>query len=151
MTAETILVADTNEFVRRITYPMGAVYKREAVVDFAELLAASEDGFEALDVLQLFTINDVIIIGGGIDVEVASNATTLTFDWDIGASDTYGNGIDGNTVANTITAMLTTTAVATEDTMDLTLATLTGTLTTGRVRAYVWLVDTNTTNKLVAN
>lgn len=144
MALETIDLT-TDKDTRRASNPVGALYRREAVVDLATVLADESDGtYEAGDILQLIDVNDVVIIGGGIEVlSAATGASVLTLDWDIGAADTYGNGIDGTTVANTSTAVGTATEVIGADTIDLTLKTITGTLTGGLIRCYVWLLDLN--------
>lgn len=121
----------------------------EFTVNIATLLTAKGSALAAADVFQVMTIPaGTIIYSAGLEVTTVGNATAATFDLGYGGSvDVFADGVDiitatgygaNGTNGKTITSAARFTAA---DTLDIVLATLTGTLSTGKVRVYVVASD----------
>lgn len=123
------------------------VYKIEAELDFADALTAKGSALAAADIVQLIDLpKGAVAFGAGVEVITAADSTTLTLD--VGTAvdaDAFVDGFDGKSAAGTVSqfpAAYQPLAAVAADTLDVTFATLTGTLTSGKVRVWVVLVDT---------
>lgn len=123
-------------------------YLVEVVIDYAEALVAKGSALAANDVIELIRVPaGTVILGAGAQVITAADSTTLTIDVGItgGDVDEWVDGLDAKATAGTYSTDLAVspnwTTISTADTIDALFATLTGTLTTGKVRVYAWLLD----------
>ena len=135
---------------RRGVAPVSVI---ETEVDFADVLASKGAALEASDVVQAIAVPaGTIVMGVGLEVVTAADSTTLTLDVGDGTdADGYVDGADGKTVGmnyrvHTLNAGATVgltagKAYTASDTIDITMATLTGTLTTGVVRVFAIVAD----------
>ncbi len=127
-------------------------YRVEFDLNFATALTAKGSALAAADVIECIYIPaGTVVMGAGIANVVVADSTTLTLhvgtgvdndEWAAsfdakGAVGTYGADLDSVPSWNTYAAA---------DTIDVTLATLTGTLTTGKVRVYALLLDVSNLN-----
>lgn len=149
MAAETIDLT-TDKDTRRSNLHSGAIYRKDAIVNLATVLAGESDGtYEAGDVFQVIDVGaGTRILGGGIEiVDVVTGASAATFDLDVAAGDDIADGVDATSAgygaagSNGVLGFTNAIQVTTADTVDLKLVTLTGTLTGGRIRCFVWLAD----------
>lgn len=136
----------------RATANVKVPYRVEFVLDFADALTAKGSALAAADVIEVITIPaGTVVLGAGIQLIDAANSTTLTldvgtgtdadewvdgFDAQGGTEGAYGTDLSASPVWNTY---------GSADTIDVTLATLTGTLTTGKVRVYALMLDVSGT------
>lgn len=140
----------TNKNFTRSYTPHG-IYKRECVVDWAAALAFTGGALIAADTFQLFTMPaKTIVWGGGVEIIDVCNAgaTVCLFDVGVAAADEIANNADGEVAGHFIAGTAASGfeeafVVATADTLDLTLKTVTGTLTTGKVRVWILASDGN--------
>lgn len=121
------------------------------VIDFAEVLEAKGSALAAADVIEAIRIpDDCYVYLAGIQTLVADDATTLTLD--LGTDVDPDNWVDGydqaaaaaNAYATSIipgTTAAVNFSVTAKNSVDVTLATLTGTLTVGKIRVFVLVVD----------
>lgn len=123
-------------------------YLAEVVIDWAEVLVAKGTALADNDVVEAITVPaGHVILGVGAQVMVAANGTTLTCD--IGVTgvdvDEWVDGIDAKATAGTYWTPLAVTPdqtmISTADTIDVLLLTLTGTVSTGKLRVFAWLLD----------
>lgn len=116
-------------------------------LDFAKALVAKGSALAAADIVEVIDIPaGSIVLGAGIFNKVVADSTTLTLSVGTGVDDnewvdafnakgavgTYGTDLNPDTNWKTYAAA---------DTVDVTFATLTGTLTTGKVVVYVLMAD----------
>ena len=123
-------------------------YLVERDIDVAELVAKKGSALAAADVIEAIKLPAqtalLAVIVGKLE---ASNATTLTFDIGISTDpDGYIDGYDAQAAAvgSVGTAVITPAplnVVNAGDTVDITFATLTGTLTAGKFRVAALVVD----------
>lgn len=122
-------------------------YLVENIIDFAEAATAKGSALAAADVIEALAIPaGTVVVGAGAVIVAAGNSTTLTLTVGTGTdADEWVATLDGKAVAGTFGADLnsdtTFKTFPTADTIDVTLATLTGTLTAGKVRVYALLMD----------
>jgi hypothetical protein len=121
-------------------------YVVSRVVDFAEALATKGSALASGDVVEALAIPaGTMILAGGAEVLTSGNATAATVDVDIAAGDDYVDGQSvltaGYLAAGTNGAVDHVERLTAADTLDLKIASLTGTLSTGTVRVYAVLVD----------
>lgn len=122
-------------------------YLVENVIDLAAALAAKGSALVATDVIEaLYIPPGTAVLGAGAAIVAPANSTTLTYTVGTGTDpDEWVMTLDGKAAVGTFGAdvdavpLWQTYAVA--DTVDLTLATLTGTLTAGKVRVYALFLD----------
>lgn len=128
------------------------VYVAENVIDFADVLAAKGSALAAADVIEAITVPaGTYILGAGIQTVAVDDATTLTLDVGItgGDVDQWVDGYDQAAAAVGAFSTLPATAApglfgmvgATADTIDVLFATLTGTLTVGKIRVWALLAE----------
>jgi hypothetical protein len=126
----------------------GCCYKLEKTIDFAEVLAEKESALAADDIIKVFDIPiKHAVMAANIHPVVAADATTLTLDLGFTSSpeadpDNFVDGFDATQTSTdgvpVFAAQGYTTAATT---LDMELATLTGTLTSGQVKVVAWIVD----------
>lgn len=122
-------------------------------VDFADLLVEKGSALAAADVFDVISIPaKCLVIAAGINPVTAANSTTLTVDLGDGTDvDRYVDGFDAKAATDGVPIMPTTGAAYAQyagpkyypaaDTIDIVLATLTGTLTTGKIRVWAVVAD----------
>lgn len=116
-------------------------------VDFAKALAAKGSALAAADIIEAITLPaGSVVLGAGAFVKTVADATTLTVHVGTGVdNDEWVASLDGKAAAGTYGADLnsdtTWKTYAASDTIDVTLATLTGTLTTGKIVVYALVAD----------
>lgn len=123
-------------------------YKVEVWIDFADVLATKGTAIAAADVVQALNIPaETYVLAAGLEVETAADSTTLTGDLGYGSNvDVFTDGADLKTtgygaLGTNGKASASAKYFTTADTLDLVLATLTGTLTTGLVRVFAIFLD----------
>jgi hypothetical protein len=123
-------------------------YVVEATLDYASALTEKGSALAAADVIQLIDIPaETMVLNAGAEVTTAANSTTLTVDVGVTGVDTdqFVDGFDGKSSAGTHAqnpaAFQPVIVGASADTLDVTFATLTGTLSTGKLRVYAVLCD----------
>lgn len=122
-------------------------YLVEFELDYAAALVAKGSALAASDVIEAINIPaGTVVLGAGAQIMVAGDSTTLTLHVGTGAdADEWVASLDGKATAGTygtdLDASPSWNTYATADTIDVTFATLTGTLTTGKVRVYALLMD----------
>ena len=135
----------------------GRVYVADCVIDFAEMLVAKGSALASSDTVEAIVVPaGTRILDAGIQTLVVDDATTLTLDLGFtgGTVDHFVDGYDqaaaaaGDYSASDSNAIIAAQFVgATADTIDLLFATLTGTLTVGKVRVWAILADCSYVNK----
>lgn len=120
-------------------------YTMTRVVDWAKVLAAKGSALAADDVVEVLRIPaETVIMGAWLKVDTAADSTTLTLDLGDGVdADEWVDGLDGKAVgwSPNLNSDTTYKIKATADTIDITFATLTGTLTSGKVIVEALVVD----------
>lgn len=127
------------------------VYVVENIIDFADALTAKGSALAAADTIEALTVPaGTFVYMAGLQTVAVDDATTLTLDLGFtgGDVDLWVDGYDqAAAAANAYSAWTATTPIAaqfiggTADTIDLLLATLTGTLTVGKVRVWAVMCD----------
>lgn len=130
------------------------MYVMEKTIDWANALVAAGTALASSDVFQVLDIPaESFVMAAGAEVITVANATTCTVNIDFAAGDDIVDGGDivgggtGYLAAGTngvidLTAVSTfSNRIETADTIDVTLATLTGTLSTGKLRVYAVVCD----------
>jgi len=119
----------------------------EQVIDFAAVLAAKGSALAAEDIVQAISLPaGVQIISAGAEVLTAANPSAATINVGLAGGDTIVDGADAKTAgycAVGTNGFLQTAGnrLSAADTIDVTLATLTGTISTGKVRVYVVIAN----------
>lgn len=122
-------------------------YLVEFDLNYADALTAKGSALAASDVIECIQIPaDTVVLGAGACIKVAGDSSTLTLTVGTAAdADEWVATLDGKAAAGTygadVSASPTWNTYAAADTIDVTFATLTGTLTTGKVRVYALLMD----------
>lgn len=125
-------------------------------LNWAEVLTAKGSALAANDVVTALNVPaGTLVLHAGIEVVTAADATAATVDLGDGDdADGYVDGANAKTVAfasstlaltegtpNTVTGYRSGKVYGTADTIDLTVATLTGTLAAGVVRVWAVVMD----------
>lgn len=127
-----------------------APYIASVEIDFADALTAKGSALAAADVIEAINIPaGSVVLAAGIQTLVADDATTLTLDLGTaGDADGWVDGYDQAAAAalDYATSIIPNTTAteqfhADADTIDVTLATLTGTLTEGKIRVWAYIAD----------
>ena len=113
-------------------------------VDVADWLADKGEALAAADIYAAITIPAKCIrLAAGINPVTAANADAATFD--LGDGDDADSCVDGfdatQIVTDGVPIMTNIKYYPTSDTLDVTLATLTGTLSSGKVQVWAVLID----------
>jgi hypothetical protein len=122
-------------------------YLVEKELNYATALTAKGSALASADVIELIRIPaGTVVLGAGAQILVAGDSTTLTLHVGTGAdNDEWVASLDGKATAGTygtdLDAVPAWNTYTTTDTIDVTFATLTGTLATGKVRVYALLMD----------
>jgi len=139
------------------------VYIVEKTLDFAEALVQKGSALAATDVYEVLDVPaETFVLAAGAEVITVGDATAATVNVDFAGGDDYVDGADiiaatgycaagTNGWAGLQTGSTSTTAVnriTATDTLDVTLATLTGTLSTGKLRVYAILMDISGVNEV---
>ena len=137
----------------------GKVYVADNVIDFAEVLTAKGSTIASSDTIECIVVPiGTMIIAAGLQTIAVDDATTLTLDLGFtgGDVDEFVDGYDqAEALAGAYSAQLDTSPInfvigSTADTIDLLFATLTGTLTVGKVRVWAILADISGSNTRTA-
>lgn len=118
-------------------------YTLEKELDFAVELAAKGSALTTSDVFEVLDIpaSTVVLCAGVHPVEVA-DSTTLTLDvGDETDADKYVDGFDAKGTTDGVPIMSVAKYYPAADTIDVDVATLTGTLTTGKVKVWALCFD----------
>jgi hypothetical protein len=129
--------------------PVPTLYSN--VIDFADVLAAKGSALASSDVIEAIRFRAGSVIHyAGIQTMAVDDATTLTLDLGItgGDVDAYVDGYDQAAAAAGAYATMLMDATdlqvnTTADSIDVLFATLTGTLTSGKIRVYALITDVN--------
>lgn len=128
----------------------------EVELDWADVLTTKGSALAASDVIQALQIPaNTFVMAAGIEVVTAADSTALTLDLGDGSdADGFVDGDDGKTTGynvrtltltegtpNTVTGYSSGKFYSAADTLDVTFATLTGTLTSGVIRVFAIVCD----------
>lgn len=123
-------------------------YTVEAIVDFAEVLAKKGSALAAEDIVEAVAVPaQTLVLSAGVEVLEAADSTTLTVDVGVTGVDTdvWVDGFNAKSAAGTYAqnpaAYQPIVVGAAADTVDIELATLTGSLTAGKLRVFAVLLD----------
>jgi len=124
-------------------------YVVDVTLNYATALTEKGSALAAADVFQVMDIPaETVILAAGIEQVTAADSTAATLDLGVTGVDTdvFVDGFDavgGTGYAQNPAAFQPVVIGASADTLDVTLATLTGTLATGSVRVWAVLCDVN--------
>jgi hypothetical protein len=136
-------------------------YLAECVIDFAKALTAKGSALAANDIIETIVVPvGTVVMNAGLQTLTVDDATTLTLNLGV----TGAGGLGAEDVDEYVAAYDQAAAVAlayspqldtvpiwrlatAADTIDLALATLTGTLTVGKVRVWALLLDVSNSKK----
>lgn len=135
--------------------------KIENVINFADALTAKGSALAALDVIEALVIpKGYVVLNAGLEVMAVDDATTLTVHLGItGAGGLGAEDVDewvvsfdhaasaAGTYSPQLASAPTWFITTAEDTIDLSFATLTGTLTTGKCRVWAVVCPVMASNK----
>jgi hypothetical protein len=121
-------------------------YMVETTLDFATALSDKGSALAANDVIPVFEIKaGTLVLNAGAQIVEAANSTTLTLDIGTGVdADVFVDGFDGKSAADTYAqnpAVYQPVMAVADDAIDVKAATLTGTLSTGKVRVWAICMD----------
>jgi hypothetical protein len=123
-------------------------YTVEAIVDFADVLAKNGTALAAADVVEAVAVPaETLVLSAGVEILDPANSTTLTLDVGVTGvdADVWVDGLDAKGAAGTYSqnpaAYQPIVVGGTADTIDVLFATLTGSLTAGKVRVFAVLLD----------
>lgn len=132
-------------------------YMVQTVLNLATALSDKGSALAAADVIPAIAVpKGTMILNAGIEVDTAiTSASALTLDLGTGVdADVFVDGFDGTSAAGVLSqnpaAYQPVMAVA-DDNIDVTIATLTGTLSTGKMRVWAVLMDCTDTGDMAAN
>lgn len=122
-------------------------YMVQTVLNLATALSDKGSALAASDVVPVIAVKKgTMILNAGMEVDTASDGSTLTLDLGTGAdADCFVDGFDGTSAAAVVAqnpaAFQPLMAVA-DDNIDMTIATLSGgAVTTGKIRIWAWMMD----------
>lgn len=136
--------ASTNVFAPTEFTNLGKVYVAVREIDFAEATTEKGSALAASDVIEAIPVPaDSLVLGGGIKVLEAMTGTSTDLTIDVGVTagtvdalvdgfDLDGASADATSVANPMEVQY----VAANDSIDILIATQTGTFTGGKVRVF---------------
>ena len=132
-------------------------YMVQTVLNLATALSDKGSALAAADVIPTIAVpKGTMILNAGIEVDTAiTSASALTLDLGTGVdADVFVDGFDGTSAAGVVAqnpaAYQPVMAVA-DDNIDVTIATLTGTLSTGKMRVWAVLMDCTDTGDMAAS
>jgi hypothetical protein len=128
--------------------PTNVPYTVEAIVDFAQVLAKNGTALAAADVVEALAVPaQSVVLTAGVEILAPADSTTLTLDVGVTGvdADVWVDGFDAKGAAGTYAqnpaAYQPIVVGNTADTVDVLFATLTGSLTAGKVRVFAVLLD----------
>ena len=165
MTSKATVGVDSNSIAAATSrYQAMGMYMREARLDIAKMV---EDGYSCTDgdIFQLLEIPaNTFVLFAGAEVETAFNGTSPTVDIDFAAGDDIIDGGDvssagflaegTNGQANDVVtgaASTFTQHVTTTDTIDVKLIAGSADVSSGKLRVYACVIDTNGEHKQLAD
>lgn len=112
-------------------------------IDYAELLTEKGSALAATDVVQIMAIPAGCIVQyAGVTPLVIGDSTTLTLDLgDTTTADLFVNGCDGAALTDGVPIMTVAKYYPAASIFEMELKTLTGTLTTGKVRVWIHIME----------
>lgn len=122
-------------------------YFVEYELNYATALTAKGSALAASDIIEVINIPaNTVVLGAGARVKTAADSTTLTVHVGTGVdADEWVASLDGKATAGTSGADLNPDTnwktYDAADTIDVTFATLTGTLSTGKLLVYALMMD----------
>lgn len=123
-------------------------YLAEITIDFADALVAKGSALAASDTIEALSVPaGTVVLAGGAQVITAADSTTLTVDvgYTGGTVDHWVDGFDAKSADGTYSSAPAgdgfTAPVTTAGILSVLFATLTGTLTTGKLRVWAILQD----------
>lgn len=132
-------------------------YMVQTVLNLATALSDKGSALAAADVIPTIAVpKGTMILNAGIEVDTAiTSASALTLDLGTGVdADVFVDGFDGTSAAGVLAqnpaAYQPVMAVA-DDNIDVKIATLTGTLSTGKMRVWAVLMDCTDTGDMAAD
>jgi len=132
-------------------------YLVQTVLNLATALSDKGSALAAADVIPTIAVpKGTMILNAGIEVDTAiTSASALTLDLGTGVDpDVFVDGFDGTSAAGVVAqnpaAYQPVMAVA-DDNIDVKIATLTGTLSTGKMRVWAVLMDCTDMGDMAAN
>lgn len=128
---------------------VNGMYVRNVAIDFERALELKGSALAASDVITVTEVPaGTLVLGGGLNVTTApTNPSVLTLDLGISGGDTFVDGHDATSTgygaagANGNILLGSAARQTSATTIDLTVATLTGTLDDGVVEVYVMMAD----------
>ena len=132
-------------------------YLVQTVVNIATALSDKGSALAAADVIPAIAVKKgTCILNAGIEVDTAqTSASALTFDLGTGVDpDVFVDGFDGTSAAGVLAqnpAVYQPVMAVADDNIDLKIATLTGTLSTGKFRVWALCMDCTDTGDMAAN
>jgi len=144
------------------------VYVIDKTLDWAAALVKKGSALAAADIFEVLDVPaETMVLAAGAEIVTVCNATAATIDVDFAGGDDYVDGFDAVSAVGYCDAgtngwvglqmdngaqasTLTNTAalrITTADTIDVTLKSLTGTASTGKVRVYAVLLDISGVNE----
>ena len=132
-------------------------YMVQTVVNMATALSDKGSALAAADVIPAIAVpKGTCILNAGIEVDTAqTSASALTLDLGTGVdADVFVDGFDGTSAAGVLAqnpAVYQPVMAVADDNIDLKIATLTGTLSTGKFRVWAILMDCTDTGDMAAN
>ena len=132
-------------------------YLVQTVVNIATALSDKGSALAAADVIPAIAVKKgTCILNAGIEVDTAqTSASALTLDLGTGVdADVFVDGFDGTSAAGVLAqnpAVYQPVMAVADDNIDLKIATLTGTLSTGKFRVWALCMDCTDTGDLAAN
>lgn len=126
----------------------GSSYKLRKRVDFSEVLEEKGSALAASDIVQVLDLPvKMAVMAANIHPVEAADADTLTLDLGFISTpeadpDNFVDGFDATQISTDGVPIFSVQGyITTATTLDLTLQTLTGTLTKGKVDVVAWVVD----------
>ena len=132
-------------------------YLVQTVVNIATALSDKGSALAAADVIPAIAVKKgTCILNAGIEVDTAqTSASALTLDLGTGVDpDVFVDGFDGTSAAGVLAqnpAVYQPVMAVADDNIDLKIATLTGTLSTGKFRVWALCMDCTDTGDMAAN
>jgi hypothetical protein len=141
--AETIDMTESGAGTILPASRKGGLYRLVKEIDIADVVTANGQALAATDIIQVFDIpaGSNVVNGNLVIVTALDPCTVCTLDFGSGLdADQFVDGLDATSAGNG-TPLDTAEYFAAADTLDITIATLTGVLSTGLVRAIAFVED----------
>jgi hypothetical protein len=130
-------------------------YMVQTELDFATALSDKGAALLALDVIPVIAVPaGTVIMCAGAEVITAADSTTATVDIATGAGDLMADGFNAKSAVGTYSTPdgdFAPIVVGAADNIDVKLATMTGTLTAGKLRIWAMLSDVSDFGDMTAN